>query len=87
MCSSDRWENYDVRQSFVCPGRGTVVVERNESQASLLSGGLRSTLFREADSGNAMSFRNGDLHLTLRGDELTLEQFNQQILCLRTEQA
>ena len=81
------WENYEVRQSFICPGRGTVVVERNDSQASLLSGGFRSTLFRESASGGEISFRNDDFRVTLQGDVLTLEQATRQITCLRTEEA
>jgi len=80
------WENYAVRQSFICPGRGTVVVERNDSQASLLSGGFRSTLFRETASGSELSFRNDDFRVTLQGDVLTLEQATRQITCLRTEE-
>jgi len=80
------WENYDVRQSFICPGRGTVVLERNDSQASLLSGGFRSTLFREPASGGEISFRNDDFRVTLHGDVLTLEQATRQITCLRTEE-
>jgi hypothetical protein len=80
------WENYDLRQSFICPGRGTVVLERNDSQASLLSGGSRSTLFREPASGSELSFRNDDFRVTLQGDVLTLEQATRQITCLRTEE-
>ena len=80
------WENYNVRQSYLCPGRGTVVLERNDSQASLLSGGFRSTLFRESASGGEISFRNDDFRVTLQGDVLTLEQATRQITCLRTEE-
>jgi hypothetical protein len=80
------WENYDQRQSYLCPGRGTVVLERNDSQASLLSGGFRSTLFRELASGSELSFRNDDFRVTLQGDVLTLEQATRQITCLRTEE-
>ena len=81
------WENYDVRQSYLCPGRGTVVVERNDSQASLLTGGYRSTLFRDPASGSELSFRNDDFRVTLQGDVLTLEQATRQITCLRTQEA
>ena len=81
------WENYTVRQSYLCPGRGAVVVERNDSQASLLSGGFRSTLFRDGGSGGELSFRNDDVRLTLQGDVLTLEQATRQITCLRTQEA
>lgn len=81
------WENYTVRQSFLCPGRGAVVVERNDSQASLLSGGFRSTLFRDGGKEGELSFRNDDVRLTLQGDVLTLEQATRQITCLRTQEA
>ena len=80
------WENYTVRQSYLCPGRGAVVVERNDSQASLLTGGFRSTLFREPTSGGELSFRNDDFRVTLQGDVLTLEQSTRQITCLRSEE-
>lgn len=82
------WENYSVRQSFLCPQRGVVVVERNDSQASILAGGMRFTLFRETADGPGLQFRNEELRLILRGDELTLEQLPQQRLtCLRTDDA
>ena len=80
------WENYTVRHSYLCPGRGAVVVERNDSQASLLTGGFRSTLFREPASGGELSFRNDDFRVTLQGDVLTLEQSTRQITCLRSEE-
>lgn len=81
------WENYDVRQSFLCPQRGLVVVERNDSQASVLTGGVRFTLFREPGSGPGLEYRKDDLRLILRGDELTLEQLPQRLTCLRTDDA
>ena len=79
------WENYDVRQSYLCPGRGTVVLERNDSQASLLNDGVRSTFFREPSSGLGVRYRNDRTTLILRGDELTLEQLPQRLVCVRTE--
>ena len=63
-----------------------MVLERNDSQASLLSGGFRSTLFREPVSGSELSFRNDDVRVTVQGDVLTLEQATRQITCLRTEE-
>lgn len=81
------WENYDVRQSFLCPQRGLVVVERNDSQASILSGGSRFTLFRETGDGPGLQFRNETFRLILSGDELTLEQLPQRITCQRTDDA
>ena len=41
------WEQYEVRDTYLCPERGRLVVERNDAQASLLSGRFRTTLFRE----------------------------------------
>ena len=81
------WENYDQTHRFLCPGRGMLVVERNESQASILSGGFRSTLFREEAAGPGLSFRNQDLRLIIEGDTLTLLQAPTQITCMRTEEA
>jgi hypothetical protein len=81
------WENYDVRQSFICPGQGMVVVERNDSQASILSGGVRFTLFRESGEGPGLHYRNDNMRLTLRDDELTLEQQPQRLTCNRTDDA
>ncbi len=81
------WENYDVRQSFLCPGQGLVVVERNDSQASILSGGMRFTLFREPIEGGGVLYSNANMRLTLRDDALTLEQLSQRLTCQRTEDA
>jgi hypothetical protein len=81
------WENYEVRQSFLCPGQGLVVVERNDSQASILSGGVRFTLFREQAAGPGLLYSSDSMRLTLRDDELTLEQLPQRLICHRTEDA
>jgi hypothetical protein len=81
------WENYDVRQSFLCPGQGLVVVERNDSQASILSGGVRFTLFRDQAAAPDLLYRSDSMRLTLRDDELTLEQLPQRLICHRTEDA
>jgi hypothetical protein len=81
------WENYDVRQSFLCPGQGLVVVERNDSQASILSGGVRFTLFRDQAAGPGLLYSSDSMRLTLRDDELTLEQLPQRLICHRTEDA
>ncbi len=84
--ASPWWENYDLKQSFLCPGGRTLVLERNASQASIQGGGFSSTLFREADNSNDLTFRNDNFRLSLRGDELTLEQFPQRITCLRSQE-
>lgn len=85
--TSPWWENYDVRQRFLCPQQGTVVVERNDSQASLIAAGVRFTLFRERDGEPGLRYRNDNLRLILSGDELTLEQLPQRFTCIRTEEA
>jgi hypothetical protein len=79
------WENYDQKERFVCPDRGALVLERNESQASLISGRSSSILFREASDNPGLIYGNGTLRVILRGDELTLEQLPQRLICLRTE--
>jgi len=85
--ASPWWENYDRTLTFLCPGQGSLVLESNESQASILSHGSRSTLFRELDEGGSLTYRNGDFRVMLKGDELTLQQGARQLTCLRTEDA
>jgi hypothetical protein len=79
------WENYDIKERYLCSEKGGVVLERNASQASLISGGSRMTLFRESGDGPAMVYRNDEMRLILRGDELTLERLPMKIVCLRSE--
>lgn len=80
------WENYDTKDRFLCSERGGVVLERNASQASLISGGSRTTLFREASDEPALIYRNDDLRVILRGDELTVERLPLKITCLRSDE-
>jgi hypothetical protein len=80
------WEQYEQRDTYRCPDQRMLVVERNDAQASLLSGRSRSTLFREPGEGNALRYQSGRLRLILRGDELTLEQLPQRLTCIRTEE-
>jgi hypothetical protein len=80
------WENYDQKDRYLCSEKNVIVLERNASQASLITGNQRSTLFREDSSSTALLFRNGDMKLTLRGDEMILERFPQTIRCIRTEE-
>lgn len=84
--SSPWWEDYDVKERYLCTEKGGVVVERNASQAALISGGTVTTLFREASEGPSLIYRNEELRLILRGDELTLERLPMKITCLRSEQ-
>ena len=80
------WENYDQKDRYICSGNTEIVLERNASQASLITGNQRSTLFREDSPSTGLLFRNGDMKLTLRGDEMILERFPQTIRCIRTEE-
>jgi len=81
------WENYDLKERYICPDHGSLVLERNESQASLISGRSSSILFREPSDNRGLIYRNGSMLVMLRGDELTLEQLPQRLICLRTEEA
>ncbi len=84
--TSPWWEDYDVKERYLCSEKGGVVLERNASQAALISGGTITTLFREAREGPALVYRNDSLKLILRGDELTLERLPLTITCVRSEQ-
>jgi membrane-bound inhibitor of C-type lysozyme len=85
--NSPWWENYDRSDRYLCPGRGSLVVERNDSQASLILGEGRLTLFREVGSGPGLRYRGSDTTLILRNDELTLERGPLlRFTCTRTDQ-
>jgi hypothetical protein len=80
------WENYDTRESFLCRDNNKVVLERNDAQAALISGRSSTTLFRESSDLPGLRYGNDSLRLILRGDELTVEQLPQRVLCLRVDQ-
>lgn len=80
------WEDYTSKEVYSCPNLGSVVVERNDAQASLFTGRVRSTLFREQNDGSTIRYRNDLMTLILRGDVLTIEQLPRRMDCLRTEQ-
>jgi hypothetical protein len=84
--TSPWWEGYDTKDRYLCSERAAVVLERNASQAALISGGSRTTLFREASEAPVLIYRNDDLRLILRGDELTVERLPQTMTCLRSEE-
>jgi hypothetical protein len=85
--NSPWWENYDRSDRYLCPGRGALLVERNDSQASLILGKGRLTLFREPGSGSGLRYRGADTTLILRNDQLTLEQGPLlRFTCTRTDQ-
>ena len=80
------WEDYGITERFLCPNERRVTVERNEAQASLITGRFRSTLFREASDLPGIRYRNEQMTLILKGDVLTMEQQSRRLDCLRTEQ-
>jgi hypothetical protein len=81
------WEHYELKETYICPNQGTLVVERNDAQASLLSGRYRYTLFRENSELPGLRYRNEVLRLVLKGDLLTLEQSSEKLECLRSNDA
>ena len=81
------WEDYAIKERFLCGGQGAVVVERNDAQASLISGNSRFTLFREAGSQPGLIFQSEAMTLTLWGDSLTLEQGRRTRQRTKTDQA
>ena len=80
------WENYEQKDRYLCGNQGFMVVERNDAQASLISGRGRMILFREASDAPGLRYRNEDFRIILRGDELTLERLPMRLTCVRTDQ-
>ena len=85
------WEDYAIKETFLCSDQAAVVVERNDAQASLITGRYRTTLFR-AQQGLpreepivGIVYRNDQMTLILRGDQLILEQLPNRTSCMRTE--
>ena len=85
------WEDYAIKDTYQCADNGQLVVERNDAQASLISGRFRTTLFRaqqQADDREpilGIVYRNDQMTLILRGDQLILEQLPSRTSCMRTE--
>ncbi|MEX1316434.1 MAG: hypothetical protein AB1Z22_04800 [Synechococcaceae cyanobacterium] len=83
--SSPWWEHYDSSESFLCPRLGRVQLERNNAQASLITGRFRTTAFRDDTPLPGLRYANPRLTLILQGDLLTIEQLPSRIQCTRTE--
>lgn len=81
------WEDYAIKQSFLCNERDALLVDRNDVQASLISGSMRLRLFREQKDLPGLRFSNGDLRLINRDDELTLEPCLQALDSVRIDEA
>lgn len=85
------WEDYALKETYLCADQGAVVLERNDAQASLITGRYRTTLFRDLQTRSdaepimGIVYRNDLLTLILRGDQLILEQLPQRTSCMRTE--
>jgi hypothetical protein len=86
LIQSPWWEDYASRDRYLCRGTGSVVLERNDAQASLIQGGYRSTFFREESDEPGLRYSGEGMRLILIGDQLTLERLPQRISCLRTAQ-
>jgi hypothetical protein len=80
------WEQYEREDRYRCGDRGEVLLERNESQASLYRDGYRINLFRDQNSPMLKRYSNERLKLTIQGDELTLEDLLTRSSCIRFEQ-
>ena len=80
------WEDYAIRDRYLCRPEGMVVLERNDAQASLIQGRYRSTFFRESSNEPGLRYSGDGMRLILMGDELTLERLPQRIQCVRTDQ-
>jgi hypothetical protein len=84
------WENYERKDRFRCTQQQVLVLERNDSQASILMGGQRSTLFRDRQVQNVVRYSGEGLTLSLKGDELQIEltqPMPTMLRCQRTEDA
>ena len=86
VAASPWWEDYATTETFLCPNQGPVVLERNDAQASLITGRFRSTLFRDPVATADLRYRNDWMTVILRGDVLTMERLPSRVDCLRTEQ-
>ncbi|MEO1001599.1 MAG: hypothetical protein AAFX65_00635 [Cyanobacteria bacterium J06638_7] len=79
------WEQYDTSDSFLCPRLGRVQLERNNAQASLITGRFRTTAFRDDSTLPGIRYANPRMTLIVQGDLLTIEQLPSRIQCTRTE--
>jgi hypothetical protein len=81
------WEDYGTSERFLCPNVGTLIIERNDAQASVLSGRISTTLFRENSDLPGLRYGDDRMRVIIRGDVLTLEQLPDRFDCMRSQQA
>lgn len=67
------WENYDTKDRYRCDSQGMLILERNDSQASIVMAGQRSTLFRDRRVDNGIRYSGDGVMLSLKGDELQID--------------
>jgi hypothetical protein len=79
------WEDYGTSETFLCPNLGVLIIERNDAQASVLSGRFRTTLLRERSDLPGVRYGDDKLRLIIRGDELTVEQLPNRFDCMRSQ--
>jgi hypothetical protein len=84
--NSPWWEDYAIKDRYLCKGQGMLVVERNDAQASLINGRFRTTFFRETSDEPGLRYSGEGMRLILQGDSLTLEHLPHRVECLRVEQ-
>ena len=81
------WEHYERSDNYRCGEDVKVLIERNDSQASLYMRGYRLNLFRDQQTPLLKRYANSQLSVTFRGDEIELEDLTSRRLCQRFEQA
>jgi|TARA_Y100000991_G_scaffold125709_1_gene94651 hypothetical protein len=81
------WEHYERIDHYRCGEEGKVLLERNDSQASLYMRGYKMNLFRDQQSPLLKRYSNSQLSVTIRGDEVEIEDLLSRRLCQRFEQA
>ena len=81
------WEHYDRSDRYRCGEEEKVLIERNDSQASLYMRGYRMNLFRDQQSPLLKRYSNSQFSLTIRGDEVEIEDLMSRRRCQRFEQA
>ena len=61
------WEDYGTSETFLCPNQGALIIERNDAQASVLSGRFRTTLFRENSDLPGLRYGDDRMRVIIRG--------------------
>lgn len=80
------WENYELKQTYRCADSSELLLERNDSQASMYHRGYKTNLFRDQKAFALTRYTNERLSLVLSGDELTIEDLLSKTRCHRLEQ-